>query len=205
MDNNTNTEVAQRRILFPVKLLILLVILFIILGGGVYILSTHFINPEAGQTPQSFITYNDPWGYFSMKIPNSWTTSRDIAEGTVGLGTANQQTQDIEENQLAQSYGTGVEIQIYLGAPACPLSPPPTATFAGLPASYDPLLNAWTISVTKATIVITVAFPDSGAVEHGGPIPLTPVPQNQVQQDKLQIAEALKTLKLAPLTPMKCE
>jgi len=150
--------------------------------------------------------YHDRGNYFHIQIPKNWQTSEDIAQSTTGLHTSKQATHNIEETQLELGHDTGIAINVYEGTSPCPLSQPLTTTIAGLPASYDPILDQWTIPTTQATITVTISYPggSNSMIQPGFSQEVTIPPPSVVAQNKKNIMEILKTLKLANLVPLKC-
>lgn len=205
MDNNDTQEIKNIKVQFSKrKLLISLALIIFLVLGAIFVLLRQTPTQQQKPLPNQ-TTYTDQGKFFSIQIPRSWTTSADVAQGETGIGTDHMTTQNIEETQLGTNDGFGVAIQAYEGTPACPLSQPLTTTLAGLPASYDPLLNAWTIPTTKALIIVTIAYPGSNEIHHGlmQDIP-TPVPAVVTEQNRKSIMNILNTLNLTNLVPFKC-
>lgn len=188
------------------KIWIIFILLLIIVIVCIFTIMTYTSNKPSGKatTPVATHTYRDKGGYFSIQIPDNWQTSEDMAQGTTGVGTAHQTTQNIEETQMVLGDNTGIDIQVYEGAPACPINQPISTSLSGLPASYDNTFDTWTIPTNKALLTVTVTYPGSG-VQHTmlQSIP-TPIPATKVALDKQVVMSVLRTLIFINLFTFKC-
>jgi hypothetical protein len=205
MDNQgINTTPAPERKIQVSKRTLLVAIAFIIILLGI-IFTIVELKPNQPKQNIVYRTYNDKGKYFSIQIPQNWTTSQDVAQGTIGVGTPQEATQNIEEAQLSDTFGTGIQIQVYEGTPTCPLDQKLNMKLAGFPAAYEDSSGTWTIPTTKALITITVTYPGSNAIHHvllqNAP---TPVPSAVAEKNKNVMGEILKTLKLSNLVPFSC-
>jgi hypothetical protein len=119
------------------KIWIIIILLIVIVLGAIFILYSYTTNKtKTVSVPIASHTYKDKGGYFSIQIPDNWQTSEDIAQGTTGIGTNHQSTQNIEETQMVTGDNTGIDIQVYEGTPACPITQSNSTSLSGLPASY---------------------------------------------------------------------
>jgi hypothetical protein len=186
------------------KIWIIIVLLFVIVLGGIFILLTFMLNKPTVSMPIASHTYKDKGGYFTLQIPDNWQTSEDVAQGTTGIGTSHQSTQNIEETQMVLGDNTGIDIQVYEGTPVCPFTQPFSTTLSGLPSSYDNTYDTWTIPTNKALLTVTISYPGSG-VQHNMLQSLpTPIPALKVAQDKQIVMTVLRTLIFINLFTFKC-
>jgi hypothetical protein len=191
------------------RMRIVIVLFFVLLAVIIFLLPAYFYftKKQSTPTPNKFVTrvYRDKGNFFTIQIPKDWKTSEAMAQGTTGIGTNQQSTQNIEEEQLTWENGTGIAIQIYEGTPSCPLNQPLTTTLAGFPASYDSNYNTWTVPTTKALITITISYPGSG-IQHNMVQNAQTLPQSlDGERDKAVVTNVLKTLAFTELTPFRCQ
>lgn len=187
------------------KIWIIIALVFVILIGCIFIVMTYTgTKPAKVSAPIATHIYRDKGGYFSIQIPDNWQTSEDTAQGTTGIGTDHQSTQNIEETQMVLGDNTGIDIQVYEGTPVCPINQPSSTTLSGLPASFDNTYDTWTIPTNKALLTVTVMYPGSG-VQHNMLQSLpTPIPSTKVALDKQVVMSVLRTLIFINLFSFKC-
>jgi hypothetical protein len=196
----TNTQLSKKKVVISFFLIIILLIAI-----AVILLMPHPSKQSTTPTNTAVQTYRDKDGYFNIQVPNDWTVSEDTAQGTTGIGTSLQATQNIEETQLVGASETGINILVYEGVPTCPFEQPLNTQFAGFPAAYDPVTTTWTIPTNKALVAPSIYYPGNSLIHDDSlrTIP-TPIPASVIQQDEIIVKEALKTLKLTNLVPFNC-
>jgi len=154
---------------------------------------------------QSSIIRTDNWQEFSVAIPKNWQVSRSMQQGTTGLNTTHPVVHQTEITQFYIPGQTGITVQVDHGHPNCPLSQPLTTSFANLPASYDPAMNAWTIPTATAIITVSISYPGVGQFNppmmHTAP---TKVPQAKVANYQKTLNSVIKTFTFSNLKPFHC-
>lgn len=151
-------------------------------------------------TPKIYI---DSLHYVKVTVPHSWNTEQEEASNSMGVNTSHPVVQQIEISQLYNSQDEGITVQVYKGTPICPLNQPLSTTFAGFPASFNSILNTWTVPTTAATITVTISYPGSGM-----DITTHYVSNNSVtasQQDQAYVMGVLKSMKLTNLHTYNCK
>src|SRR5258708_10094428 len=190
MDNEGINTTENKEFGFSKKKLLIFSLLFVILIGSICAVIIMLSKRQTAAPIITSNTYNDKGKYFTLQIPRSWNTTENIAQGTTGIGTPQEATQNIEEVQLGDTSGTVIAIQVYEVAPTCPFNQPLTTSFASLPASFDDNVNTWTIPTTKALIMVTISYPGSNTHYHNlqQSIP-TPVPSSIAEQNRKHVME----------------
>jgi hypothetical protein len=123
--------------------------------------------PSVNQPFQSSMkSYRDPDGYFSIKIPSSWTAGQD--------GTGSSGGDKVESIALNSANNNDqIEIDVTEESSSCKNVPPHNslnATLGGLPAQYyPPPYGWWTVFADDATFQISSDYPGADRIESGGP------------------------------------
>jgi hypothetical protein len=194
-------EVAKKKwVLIAVVALVLLIVIRIIIVSN-----SQVTVPTPSTAAVGTQLFSDSAKYFYIKVPSTWTTTQTVATATTGEHTANPKTQNIEISQMYLPNQVGVTVQVYEGAPTCPLAYTINATLGGYPASYNPLTHQWVIPTTVGTIAIGIAYPGSGGFHE--PMQLsapTPVGALTVTQDELLLKDVLATFTPINLIPFSC-
>jgi len=206
MDDNTENTQSVSDYFIPTrhpKVWIIIVIGLILVSLLVLFLINSSQNPVSNPSTKS---YSDSLHYVSLNIPQDWDIDQEQGSNTTGLNTDHPVSQKIEISQLSNSSQEGITIQVQDGTPACPLAPHMNSMLVGFPASYDPNFGTWTIPTTKATVIVSVAYPGSNfARANPFATQVTPVPPAIAEKNRNEIIGILKTLKLNNLTPYSCK
>ncbi len=201
-EQNTDRGNLHKPAILPILVVFVVVIMVLII---VWKNTTPKLNTSTDNQPLKMKSYTDSGKYFSIKIPENWTSSERIAQNTTGLNTDNPIRQQVEITQLYIPAVIGVTIQVYKGQPTCPPAQPITTTFAGLPAAYSEANHTWTIPTTQATLVVSTANSKSGGFQ--GPakkVQPTDVPQSVMDADRKLLEEIISTFKPNNLQPFSC-
>lgn len=224
-DNNTNiqnplnvptvdvqhtTNITQKK-----KVLIIvgaLIIIFIPIITFLLVLNNHKLQNTKKHTPvtisnntQSTNIRSDNWHSFTVAIPKNWQVSRTIQQGTTGLNTSHPVVHQTEITQFYVSGQTGITVQIDRVHPNCPLSPPLTTSFANLPASFDPAMNAYTIPTTTEIITVGISYPGVG--QFNPPMMQTAptkIPQAEITNYQKTLNSIIKTFTITNPKPFIC-
>lgn len=214
---NTQPEVIQKPPLLNKnkKLLVIIIVVILILIPvlSLLILQTHH-NPKNVQSHATITSIkvksvsnlqSDNWHVFTIDIPKNWQVSTSMQQGATGLNTKHPVIHQIEITQYYIPGQTGITVQVEQGQPVCPFTNPLTTTLAGLPASYNSLMNSWIIPTTNATINVSISYPGTEGFNppmiNAAP---SKIPQSVVNQYQETVNNILKTFKINALKPFHC-
>ncbi len=165
-----------------------------------------------GQVPTTWVTYRDPAGYFTIRVPVQWRVWVGTGSGSAGdrNGSFSYTSEDItigtNESVLL---GTGVAIDMSTIPNAfarqwycASLYQPINTTLAGLPASGGMEGGTWLLDTQAAHYQISTPF--SPHTLPAMSAPATPVPQATVTATQHLIALVVSTFHPIPDTPLKC-
>jgi hypothetical protein len=163
--------------------------------------------------PASWVTYRDPAGYFTIRIPPQWHATVSTSSGTYGDRTGSY---SYTAEDVSLSSGTSILQEVGVDIYAEPISNafarhftctartgPFNATIAGQPATD--LGWTWLLNTENAHYQISTPFSPhtSPMIPAGIPLP-TPVPQATVVAEQHLIALVISTFRPIPDTPLKC-
>jgi len=195
------TEMLKRKwvVVAVIAIVLLVIIRIIVVSNSQVAVPAPAINASGTQL------FSDNGKYYYIKVPSTWTTSQTVATATTGEHTATPKTQNIEISQMYLPNQVGVTVQVYEGAPTCPLGYTINSTLGGYPASYNQLNHQWVIPTTVGTIAIGIAYPGSGGfhepMQLNAPTPVAPL---TVTQDQLLLKDVLATFTPINLVPFTC-
>jgi hypothetical protein len=163
------------------------------------------------QVPSSWVTYRDPAGYFTIRVPPTWRATVGTGTGTYGDRTGSYSfTDENVDLGTGSNFWQSVGISIYVEpissafarhwnctANAGALN----ATIAGLPATD--LGWTWLLNTEDAHFQISTPLTPNP----GGPMittPPTPVPQATIVAEQHLYTQVIATFRPIPDTPLKC-
>lgn len=160
--------------------------------------------PQDSLYPQTRL-YEDTGKYFSIRAPINWSVNENTAVNTTGLNTNLPKSQNVEIITFSVPARMGITIQIYQGAPSCPLTEKLTSSLAGLPASYSETLHRWIIPTADAVIAASIAYPGSGGYYgFANKSRFQNFPQSVAEADKKLVESVLTSLKINNPQPFTC-
>jgi hypothetical protein len=161
-----------------------------------------------------WVTYRDPAGFFTLRIPPQWHATVSTGEGWAGdrMGSYSYTSENVNlgpGTRLPRDTYVDVYIQPIPNAFARHLNctagnGPVNATVAGLPATD--LGSTWLLNTEDAHFQISTPFsynPGGVEIHAGSPLP-TPVPPATVSAEQHLIEMVIATFRPIPATPLKC-
>ena len=171
-------------------------------------------SPAGAPVPADWVTYRDPAGFFTIRIPPQWHATVSTGKGWSGDRTGSY---SYTSENVNLGPGTRVPRDTYADVYIQPIpnafarqwnckafNGPFDSTIAGLPATD--LGGTWLLNTEDAHFQISTPFsfnPGGVEIHAGSPLP-TPVPPATVSAEQHLVEMVISTFRPIPATPLRC-
>lgn len=191
-----------------------LLIIALILGFALWFKSVHS-SSQALTIPSNWISYHDPDGYFTLKIPPNWNVKRTLEQAEAGNNTTSVKYTTVTTvfNGPTSGDSNGISLAIYiephtdpyLHQSACEKTFANNATLSGLPAYYT--LGTWILDTQDTHYQINFDLSDHFStgvnIRPGTPVS-TSIPSAIITTNQQVITLILSLFEPKSTTSLQC-